>query len=390
MTVDEVTARRRPRNRRQLIVDAAGPVFSARGYHGASMEEVAAEVGITAAALYRHFPNKYALFVECANLMVDRLLRVLEEQSDAVGLPGLLRALAEETLDHRASGGVYRWEARYLEAEDRGELRGKFAAVVDGVTDAVERELGGTQPRLRAAAALGAIGSITLHRTPIARQRAEDLLVAAALGVAEAEPGAAPASGSLVHLPSRPEPASRRAEILQAAIPLFAERGFPQVSMGQIARAVGLSPSAIYRHYPVKADILAAACLQTAGLLEQAVGQALQGVRGPRDSVAALAAAFVAYSFENTELISVAEAEIVGLPPELQRPVTLAQREHVAVWERWLGQVRPELDARQTRTLVHAGFGVVVEAGRGLHWQDTGEHRDGVTALLLGALGVPA
>ena len=40
----------------------AGRVFSERGYHAASMDGNAATVGITAAALYRHFPNKYALF----------------------------------------------------------------------------------------------------------------------------------------------------------------------------------------------------------------------------------------------------------------------------------------------------------------------------------------
>ncbi|WP_127481092.1 TetR/AcrR family transcriptional regulator [Nocardioides pantholopis] len=388
MTVEEVPVRRRPRNRRQLVVDAAGPVFSERGYHGASMEEVAARVGISAAALYRHFPNKYALFVECANLMVDRLRDVLGELPDQVALPELLPALAQVTLEHRASGGVYRWEARFLDVEDRRELRAKFTAVVDSVTAALERDLGGTRTRLRASAALGAIGSITLHHTQIARQRAVELLVDAALRAARVDPAAAPRTASAVHLPVRPEPASRRGEILQAAIPLFADHGFRNVSMGQIAGAVGLTSSAIYRHYPVKAEILAAACLQTAAMLEQAAGQALHAVDGPQESLEALAAAYVAYSFENTALISVAEAEIVGLPPDLRRPVTLAQREHVALWERRLAQTCPGLDMRQVRTLVHAGFGVVVEAGRQLRWQDTDANRDAVAALMLGALGL--
>lgn len=388
MRVEEAPVRRRPRNRRQLVLDAAGPVFSERGYHGASMEEVAAKVGITAAALYRHFPNKYALFVECANLMVDRLLGVLDELPDQAALPEMLPALARVTLEHRASGGVYRWEARFLDVEERRELRAKFATLVDAVTRALERDLGGPRARLRASAALGAIGSITLHHTPIARQRALELLVDAALGAASVDPTGAPRTASVVHLPIRPEPVSRRGEILAAAIPLFAEHGFRNVSMGQIAGAVGLTSSAIYRHYPVKADILAAACLQTAAMLEQAVGQALHAVEGARESVEALAAAHVAYSFEHTALISVAAAEIVGLPPDLRRPVTLAQREHVALWERRLAQARPGLDARQVRTLVHAGFGVVVEAGRQLRWQDTDANRDAVTALMLGALGV--
>ncbi|MGN0063841.1 MAG: TetR/AcrR family transcriptional regulator [Nocardioides sp.] len=389
MAVEQFPVRRRPRNRRQLVLDAAGPIFNERGYHGASMEEVAAKVGITAAALYRHFPNKYALFVECANLMVDRLLEVLDDlPADASPRP-LLEALAEVTVAHRASGGVYRWEARFLEADDRRALRTKFGELVNRVGDAVVGEYGGSRAGLRASAALGAIGSVTIHRTPLARQRAVDLLTDVAVRVAVVDLDRTPATASRVMVAARPDPVSRRAEILRAVIPMFAAQGFRNVGMGQIAGAVGLAPSAIYRHYPAKADILAAACLQTAATLDQAVAQALHGTSSPEESLAALAAAYVAYSFENTEFISVAEAEIVGLPPELQRPVVVAQREHMAVWEQKLLGLHPSLDSRQARTLVHAGFGVVVEAGRVLRWDDSAEHRDQVAALLLGALDVP-
>lgn len=388
VTVEEALVRRRPHNRRQMVLDAAGPVFSEQGYHGASMEEVAAKVGITAAALYRHFPNKHALFVECVNLMVDRLRAVLGDLPDEAALSEMLPALAQVTLEHRASGGVYRWEARFLDAEERRELRGKFASVVDAVTAALERDLGGAEGRLRASAALGAIGSITLHRTRIARQRAVELLAHAALGAAVVTPETAPRSASMVRLSPLPAPVTRRGEILEAAIPLFARHGFRNVSTGRIASAVGLSPSAIYRHYPLKADVLAAACLQAAATLEQAVGHALRGVQAPQERLEALAATYVAYRFENTALISVAEAEIVGLPSNLRRPVNLAQNEHVAQWEQRLRHARPELDARRARTLVHAAFGVAVEAGRHLRWEDGDENRDAVTALMLGALGV--
>lgn len=390
MTVEGTPVRRRPRNRRQLILDAAGAMFSERGYHGASMDELAAKVGITATALYRHFPNKYALFSECTNLMADRLVDVLEEQPGEAALPEQLDALAKVTVEHRDSGGVYRWESRYLEPGERRELRAKFASVVDSVAAVLERDRGGPQADLRAAAALGAIGSITLHHTPISRRRAREVLVDAALGATAVDLAAVPRTASAVHLPDPAEGADRRSEILRAAVPLFAEHGYHQVSIGQIAAEVGLVPSAIYRHYPAKADILAAACLQTAAMLEQAVGQALRGVTDAREGLHALAAAYVAYRFEESRLISVAEAEIVGLPPELKRSVVLAQREHMRSWEQRLSAARPVLDDRQVRTLVHAAFGAVVEAERHLHWQDTDAHRDAVTALLLGTLRIAA
>ncbi|MEV7141821.1 TetR/AcrR family transcriptional regulator [Streptomyces tauricus] len=382
------TAAARPRNRRQLIVEAAGRVFSERGYHSASMEQVAAGVGISAAALYRHFPNKYALFAECADVMVDGLVAALDEVPPGAALPDVLTPITRITVAHRASGGVYRWEARYLSREDRHRLAVKFGHLVGRVDDAVQRAHPLADERLRAMAALGAIGSITMHHTSIAQRRAEELLLASASGVAASDPTSGPPGAHRVDLPARPVPRTRRAEILAAAIPLFARHGFTSVTNGQIAEAVGLTPSALYRHYPGKIDILAAACLQAAGLLAQGVERNLHEVTGPHEAVGALAATYVAYSFEYTELNSVAEAELAGLPDGLRQPVVLAQRDHIAVWEQELRLVRPELDPRQARVLVHAGFGVVVEAGRRLRWRDSPGHRGAVTALMLGALGL--
>ena len=382
----EPAAAVRPRNRRQLIVEAGATVFSERGYHAASMEEIAAGVGITAAALYRHFPNKYALFAECANVMVDRLVAALGEVPADAALAEVLAAVTRVTVAHRGAGGVYRWEARYLNREDRRVLKGKFAHVVERVAEVVRREYPWPDEHLRAVAALGAIGSITMHHNSIARRRVEDLLRASALRVAAADPSAALEDARVVELPARPQPRTRRSEILAAAIPLFERDGFTAVTNGMIADAVGLAPSGLYRYFPGKADILAAACLQAAGLLAQAVEHNLRGVTDPHDALTALTATYVAYSFEHNALTSVADAEIVGLPAGLRRPLVVAQREHIAVWEQYLRQARPGLDARQARVLVHAGFGVVVEAGRRLRWRNSPEHRAAVAALLVSAL----
>ncbi|GHF70941.1 AcrR family transcriptional regulator [Amycolatopsis bartoniae] len=384
----EPAAAVRPRNRRQLIVEAAGRAFSERGYHAASMEEIASAVGITAAALYRHFPNKYALFAECANVMADRLVDALDDVPVPAALAEVLAAVTRVTVAHRASGGVYRWEARYLNREDRRGLRAKFALVVDRVADAVRREHPGPGEHLRAVAALGAIGSITMHHTSIAQRRVEDLLRGSARRVAATDLATVTGNARVVELPAQPVARTRRSEILAAAIPLFERDGFATVTNGRIAEAVGLVPSALYRYFPGKADILAAACLQAAGLLAQAVEHNLRGVADPHDALAVLAATYVAYSFEHNALNSVANAEIAGLPPGLQRPLLVAQREHIAVWEQQLRSACPGLDSRQARVLVHAGFGVVVETGRRLRWQDTPEHRAAVAALLMSALGL--
>jgi AcrR family transcriptional regulator len=45
-------------------------------------------------------------------------------------------------------------------------------------------------------------------------------------------------------------------KIFDAAVDLFAERGYDGVSMRDIGRAVGISEAAVYRHYPGKEAII--------------------------------------------------------------------------------------------------------------------------------------
>ena len=46
------------------ILDLAIPLFAQSGYAGVSMRDIANEVGIKAASLYHHFPDKQALYLQ--------------------------------------------------------------------------------------------------------------------------------------------------------------------------------------------------------------------------------------------------------------------------------------------------------------------------------------
>jgi AcrR family transcriptional regulator len=48
-------------DRRRTILDAALRLFARRGYEGASVDDIAAEAGITVAVIYRHFKSKQEL-----------------------------------------------------------------------------------------------------------------------------------------------------------------------------------------------------------------------------------------------------------------------------------------------------------------------------------------
>lgn len=55
-------ARPRGAERRRQILDEAARLFASAGFRGVTTRDVAARVGITEAALYRHFPSKEAIY----------------------------------------------------------------------------------------------------------------------------------------------------------------------------------------------------------------------------------------------------------------------------------------------------------------------------------------
>ena len=66
--------RRRPKDRKAQIARASAEAFSALGYHAVSMEAIASRVGISATALYRHYPSKYDLFRDAVLALGEQLV----------------------------------------------------------------------------------------------------------------------------------------------------------------------------------------------------------------------------------------------------------------------------------------------------------------------------
>ncbi|MFI7439820.1 SACE_7040 family transcriptional regulator [Nonomuraea indica] len=79
-------------NRRAEILAAAATLFAARGFHGVSIEDIGAAVGVSGPALYRHFSGKEALLAE---MLLDVSSRLRESAAAVV----TARTGPEETLD---------------------------------------------------------------------------------------------------------------------------------------------------------------------------------------------------------------------------------------------------------------------------------------------------
>ncbi|MFF2370916.1 TetR/AcrR family transcriptional regulator [Agromyces sp. NPDC058110] len=410
-------ARTRPKDRRQQIAMAAAEAFSERGYHQVSMGDVAAAVGISAPALYRHFPNKYALFVDAAERLANGLLEATDAfeasgvESDAAAAPSgaepapadeaaaraafdaIVTAVVESTIDNRRTGGLYRWEGRYLEPDDRAKLRAAFSKLTARVgrplsrlREAEGRAVDDSDLLLLASGVLSVVASITAHHTNLPRRQLADLLVAACDDVAETElpTVGAPAAAETGGLAS----ASKRELIIREALVLFHRRGYHDTGIEDLSAAVGLTTSGFYRHFASKSDLLLEACLRASERLVATTAEALGGADSPAVGLDRLVDAYVAHSFTHHELMSVYFSDAGALPPvELERLRTL-QRNHVDEWSALLRAVRADLSAAEARFRVHAGLNVVVDIGRLVHWDPSESNRRRVAALVRSALGV--
>ncbi|MBX3595549.1 TetR/AcrR family transcriptional regulator [Sphingomonas sp.] len=67
-------ARRTPPDRREAILTAARAEFAAKGYAATRLDDVAARVGISKAALYLQFADKAGLFCEMVEWMLETSL----------------------------------------------------------------------------------------------------------------------------------------------------------------------------------------------------------------------------------------------------------------------------------------------------------------------------
>src|SRR5579871_4610798 len=85
-TAPRATLRERlAQERRQELAEAALTVFARRGYHAASLKEIAEQAGVTDALLVHYFGNKLNLLREALAArrgVLDQLTRIADEAPD--------------------------------------------------------------------------------------------------------------------------------------------------------------------------------------------------------------------------------------------------------------------------------------------------------------------
>ncbi|AXO32502.1 TetR/AcrR family transcriptional regulator [Micromonospora chalcea] len=166
------TFKRLPRAvREQQMLDAAVKVFSRRGFHAASMDEIADDAGISKPMVYAYLGTKEELFVACLHRESTRMMEAIAGAA-APDLPADerlwrgLRAFFGFVGAHRDGWAVLYRQARGSQpfAVELAAMRGRLVEVVAGMLDhalrAAGREVGATDLEVVAYALVGASESL--------------------------------------------------------------------------------------------------------------------------------------------------------------------------------------------------------------------------------------
>jgi AcrR family transcriptional regulator len=102
---------RLPRAERHAqLLTAAHHVFASRGYHAASMDDIATAAGVSKPVLYQHFPGKHELYLDLLDSELERMLlritsavRTPEDNRERVAatIGTFFEVVAQESSAHR-------------------------------------------------------------------------------------------------------------------------------------------------------------------------------------------------------------------------------------------------------------------------------------------------
>ncbi len=109
------------------IVEAALQCFARSGFHGASMQEVCAEAGMSPGAVYRYFPSKVAIIAAIAEAERAQHAAFFERMAEADDPVEALASIGVDTLERLLAGPAAALTAETMaEAARNPEIRAMF------------------------------------------------------------------------------------------------------------------------------------------------------------------------------------------------------------------------------------------------------------------------
>lgn len=387
----------RPRDRREQILDAAAEAFGRRGFDGVTVAELAAAVGVTAPALYRHFGAKDEILSAVTTEVLDRLVDIVEtrheigdttdgpenrsqdvnshsnggsdggaprdgrsvvDPSSALGdendpengvtpLTRMTLALTTEVLDRPWHVVAYLRE-RHRWVSDTSRPTRREVELFSVIDSAIEREIAGARAhdrRCRIVAMVGVLRGVA-ERAPRLRRPAADTFIAMSVtSMLRCPPISAAAPGS--NQESGPAawrvPASPRERILAASLPLFRARGFDGVGIGEIGEHAGVGAGNVTRYYTHKEEVLVDMYDRVGARVEVAIDDAVRTASDAGDALDRLLDAYTAIAFDAADLVVVVGDNRGALPRDQIARLRRRDRRVGDIWRAVISEVRPEL-----------------------------------------------
>ncbi len=130
--------------REQQMLDAAVQVFSARGFHAASMDEIAERAGISKPMVYAYLGAKEELFIACLRREATRLIEAVIAAVGGAGAGAPDEQLWRGLRAFFGFVGAHRdgWQVLYRQARGQQPFAGQVADLRARMADAVAVLLG--------------------------------------------------------------------------------------------------------------------------------------------------------------------------------------------------------------------------------------------------------
>ena len=111
-----------------------------------------------------------------------------------------------------------------------------------------------------------------------------------------------------------------RSALLDAGLRLLRERSVDDLGLRELAREVGVSPAAIYRHFPDKNALMAALAVEGLERMAAAQRQATRAAGGGKAGFLASGMAYVRFAVDNPALFRLVFGAVQGCDP-LDAPI---------------------------------------------------------------------
>lgn len=170
---------------RDEILDAAAQIFREKGFHGASMQEIAHAVNLQKASLYYHISSKQDILLALLDRALDTLIEHFENEVDQQLAPTerlrqAMRVYLQAMLDNRDLAAVLLLEHRSLEPHYHAShipRRDRFESLWRELIEDGRRKqvFNCSDPALSAKALLGAMNWIITWYRPDGKLTAEQI-----------------------------------------------------------------------------------------------------------------------------------------------------------------------------------------------------------------------